>query len=100
MNSTLSYVTNLVKEKMTALKGEDKSKTKKQPEGNSPCFFRFFITFKTKLVDAFSGVNKATILHEAKCFNDSQINDKKCRLLLSRLVYLINQVLYFLKFFD
>jgi len=30
MNSTLNYVTNLVKEKMTALKGEDKSK---QAEG-------------------------------------------------------------------
>ena len=36
-------------------------------------------------------VNKTSILQEAKCFNDSQINDKKCRLLLARLIYLINQ---------
>ena len=41
--------------------------------------------------DIFSNVTKASILQECKCFNESQINDRKCKILLSRLIYLINQ---------
>lgn len=41
--------------------------------------------------DAYSTLSKPTVLLEARCFNDKQINERKCRQLLARLVYLINQ---------
>lgn len=94
--STFSFVTSLVKEKINSLKSGS-SAAANVPEENSKGVesknknekHNFY-----KLDDIFSNVQKATILQEAKCFNDSQINDKKCRLLLSRLIYLINKVLF------
>jgi coatomer protein complex subunit gamma len=41
-------------------------------------------------IDTFATLQKSQVLQEAKCFNDKQINEKKCRNLLARLVYLIN----------
>ena len=43
-------------------------------------------------VDVYSNLKKPTVLQDARCFNDTQINERRCRQLLSYLIYLINQV--------
>ncbi|CEP19374.1 hypothetical protein [Parasitella parasitica] len=41
-------------------------------------------------VNVFSQINKTTVLQEARAFNDSPINVRKCRLLLTKIVYLLS----------
>ncbi|KAG1117528.1 hypothetical protein G6F42_013413 [Rhizopus arrhizus] len=41
-------------------------------------------------VNVFSQINKSTVLQEARAFNDSPINVRKCRLLLTKIVYLLS----------
>lgn len=37
----------------------------------------------------FYHLNKTTVLQEARAFNDSPINVRKCRLLLTKIIYLL-----------
>jgi coatomer protein complex subunit gamma len=41
-------------------------------------------------VTIFSHINKTTVLQEARAFNDSPINNRKCRLLLTKIIYLLS----------
>ncbi|KAI8884905.1 Coatomer, gamma subunit [Backusella circina FSU 941] len=41
-------------------------------------------------VTIFSHINKTTVLQEARAFNDSPINVRKCRLLLTKIIYLLS----------
>lgn len=41
-------------------------------------------------VNVFSQINKSTVLQEARAFNDSPINVRKCRLLLTKIIYLLS----------
>lgn len=41
--------------------------------------------------DQFTNLQKTAVLHDARCFNDRQIDIHKCRRLLAKLVYLTNQ---------
>ncbi|OBZ91477.1 Coatomer subunit gamma-2 [Choanephora cucurbitarum] len=41
-------------------------------------------------VSIFSQINKSTVLQEARAFNDSPINVRKCRLLLTKIIYLLS----------
>jgi len=41
--------------------------------------------------DLYATLKRSTVLHEARCFNEKQIDPRKCRKLLARLIYLINQ---------
>ncbi|KAG2234014.1 hypothetical protein INT48_007104 [Thamnidium elegans] len=41
-------------------------------------------------VNVFSQINKTTVLQEARAFNDSPINVRKCRLLLTKIIYLLS----------
>ncbi|KAG2199331.1 hypothetical protein INT47_012965 [Mucor saturninus] len=41
-------------------------------------------------VNVFSQINKSTVLQEARVFNDSPINVRKCRLLLTKIIYLLS----------
>ncbi|KAI9485580.1 MAG: adaptin N terminal region-domain-containing protein [Benjaminiella poitrasii] len=41
-------------------------------------------------VSVFSQINKSTVLQEARVFNDSPINVRKCRLLLTKIAYLLS----------
>ena len=50
-------------------------------------------SFGPKSDDIFAGITKNQLLDEAKCFNDNQLNDNKCRIILSRLIYILNKVL-------
>ncbi|KAL2918635.1 coatomer subunit gamma [Polyrhizophydium stewartii] len=39
----------------------------------------------------FGSLDKATVVQEARAFNESPINPKKCRLILTKIVYLLHQ---------
>lgn len=41
-------------------------------------------------LNVFSQINKTTVLQEARAFNDSPINVRKCRLLLTKIIYLLS----------
>lgn len=40
----------------------------------------------------FKNIQKASLLQEAKCFNDPKINEMKCSDIIGKIIYLINQV--------
>ena len=59
----------------------------------APVFFAFTMSFATKK-DEESGLstyynNKTTVIQEARVFNESPISPRKCRALLTRIVYLL-----------
>ncbi|KAI7902633.1 adaptin N terminal region-domain-containing protein [Cokeromyces recurvatus] len=41
-------------------------------------------------VNIFSQINKTTVLQEARVFNDSSINVRRCRILLTKIIYLLS----------
>jgi len=62
-------------------------------EINTDGSFYFFICFISFLDgDLYATLKRSSVLHEARCFNEKQINPRQCRKLLARLIYLINQV--------
>ena len=40
----------------------------------------------------FGGVDKSTLLQEVRCFNDQQLNSRKCCTVITKLLYLLSQV--------
>ena len=40
----------------------------------------------------FQNIEKTTVLQEARVFNDTTINNRKCTHILTKLLYLLNQV--------
>ena len=59
----------------------------------APVFSAFTMSFATKK-DEESGLstyynNKTTVIQEARVFNDSPISPRKCRALLTRIVYIL-----------
>jgi hypothetical protein len=40
----------------------------------------------------FSNLEKTSVLQEARAFNDTSVNPRKCTQILTKILYLINQV--------
>ncbi|CAD8045387.1 unnamed protein product [Paramecium sonneborni] len=71
--STLQYVKEIISKQISTYQnpsGEDKKALESEPYHN---------------------LQKSSVLLESRCFNDPQLQDKKCRQILSKLIYLINQ---------
>lgn len=47
------------------------------------------VAFPVGDVGLFYHLDKTTVLQEARAFNDSPINARKCRLLLTKIIYLL-----------
>jgi|TARA_B110000977_G_scaffold1164_1_gene1680 coatomer protein complex subunit gamma len=39
----------------------------------------------------FWGIEKGAVLQEARCFNDSQLDARRCQQVITKLLYLLNQ---------
>lgn len=58
-----------------------------------PKMFRFcFILNFTGAGNPFSNLEKSSVLQEARTFNETPINPRKCGHILTKILYLINQV--------
>lgn len=66
---------------------EGKKKTMKKKKYS---LLKPYHLFKKGDVNVFSQINKTTVLQEARVFNDSPINVRKCRLLLTKIIYLLS----------
>lgn len=42
----------------------------------------------------FQNIEKTTVLQEARIFNETSVNPRKCTPILSKLLYMLNQVKY------
>ena len=50
-------------------------------------------------VDSFANLDKSTVLQETRHFNDNIINNRKCVSVLTKVLYLINQVRMYLRMY-
>lgn len=47
----------------------------------------------------YQNLEKTSVLQEARTFNDTPVNPRKCTHILSKILYMINQVLYLQLYF-
>lgn len=55
-------------------------------------FFFFLLTFVEGAGNPFQSIDKTSVLQETRMFNETPVNARKCTHILTKILYLINQV--------